>query len=313
MLSIVLIILVAVGIVLWTEKTNAQSLTPIALPAFPGIGKGLNVSAEHVYTPETLLPILKDLGVKIVRLPLPLDWATANDTIPPNFAPWTQFVETLNAGGVEVLFITPFSLNGPGSEATVGRDQEKISQYCGQAAALWPTVLWEIGNEPNVQQGPNSPLSPQVYVGIANWTIDAIRAANPKASIIAAGMSGNGFTYIQECLNAGLRGVNAYAIHPYEDVGSTIETSLRSGYATLGTLLPIYVTEWGLSTAVVSEAYQASALATMRDAVARCGVPFFCWYDIQDGTNTSDSGDKFGLLRIDGTQKPSYAAFKGAS
>lgn len=313
-LELALTVVVAVVFVLLLGRRRIPPEAPrVTIPRFSDLGKGLNVQADSVYAVDELLPILRDLGVAFVRTPLPLDWATGDGQHAPDFSPWTAFVERLTGAGIGVLFIAPFSLSGPSSEQTIARDGARIAAYIGQAARLWPSVHWELGNEPNVQQGPNEPISHGIYVPFANAVLGAIRSASPRAMVLCAGVSGADFGYLRACLADGLRPVDGFPIHPYANTAATMRAALEAGYAALGTGTAICVSEWGRSTAIVSEADQAIEYAAMRAELRLDGVGLFAWYTLRDGTDAADSGDKFGLLRLDGSRKASYAAFKAAS
>jgi|GEM_PF-3489543 len=125
---------------------------------------------------------------------------------------------------------------------------------------------------------------------------------------------------------------DAFAFHPYwyghhpatsgdESPFGRIEY-LRERMDELGfAAKPIYLTEYGESTAscgeeCVGESEQAAHLAAMIDAVVahpEWKIPMLSIFQLLDrGTNSTDRELQFGLLRQNGTPKPSYAIVKAA-
>jgi|GEM_PF-1610367 len=124
----------------------------------------------------------------------------------------------------------------------------------------------------------------------------------------------------------------AFADHPYWYGHDPAESSPAGPFDRIQTLRarmaeqgaggkPIFITEYGESTAgcggeCVGEDTQAEHLGRMIDAVAghpEWGVELLCVYQLRD--RGSDSGEReleFGLLRQDGSPKPSYQVVESA-
>jgi hypothetical protein len=112
-----------------------------------------------------------------------------------------------------------------------------------------------------------------------------------------------------------------YDVHDYGSV-----TSQLSADKALVAPAPLYVGEAGHSTrtggsasTASAESSQASFFTSLNTLTKQLGIPLaspWAWQDFQDGTltwvaaNSSEYG--FGLLRIDGTQKPAFAVEKAA-
>ncbi len=148
------------------------------------------------------------------------------------------------------------------------------------------------------------------------------------------------------CLTGACSTVDAVSYHPYTfpypasyyatfsawSKMSATPTSLRSvlGLFGLGTL-PIWVTEYGAPTdgdGTAADGTWASVTPTtthvtedwqayiVKDAVAKAdadpGIQAFFWYTNQDLVVPTRREASFGLRRLDGTAKPSWAAYKTA-
>jgi hypothetical protein len=76
----------------------------------------------------------------------------------------------------------------------------------------------------------------------------------------------------------------------------------------------IWATEYGAPTGSTDGVTEA-AQAQMLDVAYRLWSTYswtgpFCWFQYQDkGTDPADHGDWFGLLRFDGSRKPSYDTY----
>lgn len=106
-----------------------------------------------------------------------------------------------------------------------------------------------------------------------------------------------------------LPGMDFYDVHDYGSV-----TAQLAADQALVAPAPLYVGEAGQSTTYGSEASQAAFFTNLNATTARLGLPIaspWAWQDFVPGSltwvpaNSSEYG--FGLLRVDGTQKPAFA------
>jgi hypothetical protein len=124
----------------------------------------------------------------------------------------------------------------------------------------------------------------------------------------------------------------AFADHPYWYGHDPAESSPAGPFDRIETLRqrmneqgagskPIFITEYGESTAscggeCVSEQTQAEHLGEMIDAIAthpQWGVEMLSVYQLRDrGSGSGEREREFGLLREDGTEKPSYSLVRAA-
>ena len=189
----------------------------------------------------------------------------------------------------------------------------------------------ELGNEPYFGE-----MSATEYASTVRPTLDAVKALGaPVKVILPSYIHGSRTTWI-DTLYERIPDLNelfyAFADHPYwyghdpaegGDSGplARIET-LRQRMAHHGAgEKPIYITEYGESTAscgeeCVSEAVQAAHLQTMLDAVVSrrdWGIELISVFQLHDwATGSNDREQQFGLLRQDGSEKPSYAIVEDA-
>ena len=204
---------------------------------------------------------------------------------------------------------------------------QAFARFAGAAAAHFRNrgVLWEIWNEPNEpnfwQPQPNA----DQYAALVKAAAPAIRAADPKAPILAGAISQFALPYIETFLrHHPLGGVTAFSIHPYRDGQPE---SVISDYGAVRALIgryspegpnpahpnpmPIVCSEWGYTTAVdqTSEADQGRYIVRMYLVNLLCGVNLTIFYDwTDDGPNPGDNESRFGIVRQDLAPKPAYTA-----
>lgn len=201
---------------------------------------------------------------------------------------------------------------------------------------------WEIWNEPNISGFWLKP-SPSAYAALLKASYTAIKQADPSSFVISAGVApaatdGTNYTqydFIQGMYAAGAHGFfDALGDHPYcySDHAGCLGTpdgnewwemsqtpqNLRSLMTANGdSNKKIWMTEFGAPTGgdpsvQYTEAQQAQMMQqayTLTAGYSWAG-PLF-WYSYQDGgTHQSTVEDWFGVLRADGSQKPSYTTYR---
>jgi polysaccharide biosynthesis protein PslG len=209
------------------------------------------------------------------------------------------------------------------------------SDYGAAMAALatrYPTVTeFEVWNEPNGDFWPGGP-NPGQYTTFLNAAHDAVKTVQPDSAILVGGLAAfpqgtypnsiDPVTFLQGIyINGGkFQGV---CNHPYAITGAFVEEepTPTEHYLEVDQQLhalmvanndgqkPIYWTEWGFSTLVITEAQQASWLAeqwTAWTAQPWHGPAYlFTFHDLDP--NTSDPNNGFGITASDYSPKPSYA------
>jgi hypothetical protein len=197
---------------------------------------------------------------------------------------------------------------------------------------------WELWNEPNLQlyffpqyKGKKN-VSLKAYTLLVKNAYTRIKKANPRAIVIAGSAgpkSKSDRTGVgsREWLNGIIKSkvkFDAYAQHIYPAAAPKAKTkafpSWRSIPEILTTLsrvkknMPLYITEAGYTTATTkfrkvkvaprSQATFLTQIFALKD-VKSSRVPVIVWFNLQDNPDWPG-----GLLKTNGTKKPSYAAFR---
>lgn len=208
-------------------------------------------------------------------------------------------------------------------------------------------TAWEIWNEED-----NSGWwtgTPTQYAQLLEAAYPAIKSADPNATVLVGGLTGNDYEYLQQLYGAGAKNYfDGVAVHtdtacniasPY-DFEYNVGTHIINQYFFLGFNAihaemvsagdgnkPIYMTELGWSStsaecevghwagqklAGVSEQTQATYLDQAYHCLAQPQFSYVkaaMWFELVDEGTTTNPIDNFGLLSPDGTPKPAYAAF----
>lgn len=205
---------------------------------------------------------------------------------------------------------------------------------------------WEIWNEPNLGQFWLPAPNVARYVELLRITAEQLREADPSVFIVSGGLAqpGNGPTsirsidFLREMYRLGAASAfDAVGNHPYsaptlpEDRRYSNWRLMFEGHPNFRTVMvahgdahkSIWITEFGAPThgvdrygTVVSEEHQARLVeqAYRQVTVQPWAGPLF-WYNFQDFCaygSRPDSECFYGLVRVDGTEKPAAAAFRAA-
>jgi Glycosyl hydrolase catalytic core len=197
--------------------------------------------------------------------------------------------------------------------------------------ARYAITTVELGNEPYFGE-----MSPEDYAVTVRPTLEEIaRLQLPVKVVLPSRVYGNDTDWI-DTLYQQIPNLNSYfdafADHPYWYGHDPAEVDAAGPFGRIETLRqrmnelgantkPIFLTEYGESTAdcgeeCIDEATQAQHLKQMLEAILTrpdWGVKMFSVFQLIDrGTNSSDRELGFGLLRQNGTPKPSYSIVKSA-
>jgi Bacterial Ig domain len=187
-------------------------------------------------------------------------------------------------------------------------------------------TTFELGNEPYFGE-----MSASLYAETVRPTLEAVKSLGLPAKIILPSRVYGTDTSWMDTLYAKIPNLNnlfyAFADHPYwyghDPAAGTAAgpfgriAVLRKRMNELGaSSKPIFITEYGESTAscgeqCVTEAVQAEHLQEMLNAAINrpeWKIEMVSVFQLLDrGTNSTDRELQFGLLRQNGTQKPSYS------
>jgi polysaccharide biosynthesis protein PslG len=182
---------------------------------------------------------------------------------------------------------------------------------------------WEVWNEPNLAEFWHPQPDLDAYIAMLRETHTAIKEVRPEAQVIGVCTSGVPLDFIRPILDAGgAQWMDALSVHPYQ-VQPPTEWSERIPHGQLRMLreeldarghtdLPIWITEEGWPT-VGRLDYRTQAEHLVKFFVQMLAsdlVERVYWFNLTDWGEPGDSaGGHFGLVEIDHTPKPSFAAF----
>jgi hypothetical protein len=221
--------------------------------------------------------------------------------------------------------------------------REAVARY-GAGGAFWrtnphlrplPPRAWQVWNEPNLGPSWTGRVNAKQYVALLKVTRTAIKASDPGARIVLAGLPPTTrYAKAPPFLRSVYRqpGVkrlfDAVALHPYAYSARTVVSLTRYSRAVMRKFgdarTPIWITEfgWGSTTGAKlpltsNEAGQAKRLTELTTALARnrvgLGIERAFWFSWQDREPIPGESNWWalhtGLLRLDGTAKPAWASF----
>lgn len=290
---------------------------PNALPLPGRIPDSVGVNIHFAGAPPRDLDGLQKGGFHWARMDFV--WSSIEKTKGVyDFTAYDALVKGLNARGMRPLFILDYgndlyqegSPRSPEAQAAFARfAAAAVKHYKGRQ------ILWEIWNEPNIGFWKPQP-NVEEYGSLALATAQAIKAADPNATVLAAGTSTIPLPFFESLFKRGLlRYIDAVSFHPYR--GSNPETA-AADYAQLrqliaqyahGKEMPLVSSEWGYTTTNVSEQTQAQYLARQWLSNIAEGIRVSIWYDWHDnGTDPKNGEHNFGTVHNDYTPKPAYLA-----
>ncbi|MEA2482266.1 MAG: polysaccharide biosynthesis protein PslG [Thermoleophilaceae bacterium] len=264
------------------------------------------------------------VGVETVRQPL--EWSRVERSPGVyDFSAYDPFVADAAAAGLTVLpvLVGPpdFRSSRPPSSASHAmyppRSNAAYAEFVaaavrryGPEGSFWrrhpslpfiPVRSWQVWNEPNIPNFWRSGVDARAYVALLRAGSSAIRAVDPSAEVVAAGLPNSNLgvpflTYLDRMYRSGARGLfDTLAIHPYShDVPGllALAESARALMNRWHDRSRLWITEFGWSTGGgasafrVSERGQAnriaealSALVAERRALRLRGFVFFKWRD----------------------------------
>jgi hypothetical protein len=279
------------------------------------------------------------LGVGIVRQPF--DWERVQRE---GWSAYDDYIARAATAGVSVLPILMRSpdLGPPESNADYADFVAAAVRRYGPTGSFWlenpsvpflPVHAWQVWNEPNIPNWWRRRPSARKYVALLRAGAKAIRAADPGAEVVAAGLPNSKLgvpflAYLDQMYRAGARGwFDTLAIHPYApSVGGVLSLAERAR-ALMNRWHDrsrLWITEFGWSTGGDASAFRMSergqaerisgslsALIAERRALRLRGFIFFKWRDAvaPPGLGRDPWPLHAGLLTADGTPKRGFWAF----
>ena len=254
---------------------------------------------------------------------------------------WSQadrIVSDAQTDGLSIIFDVDGAPDwaGAGASGEYSTDPQLYATFVAKLAARYAgrVRVYELGNEPNSSNYVPNP-SAAAYAKILQAAYPAIKAADPNAYVLTAGLGGgdtkiniDAAKYVQELYQDGAKGYfDAISFHPYTypelpsqeittgDRGWSRMLAIRNLMVANGDgAKQIWVTEFGAPTNGPNSVSEAQQAAILQDGFGLwktypwAGV--ISWFDYQDkGTDTSSHQDFFGLVDTAGRHKPAYTAF----
>lgn len=195
-----------------TSAVNPMSNNPTGVPAGISPGNAFELAFNNMSSSQqtATISLMKADGVKWLRIDV-------GDTFP-----YDSFIQAATAGGIQVMA----TLQHWGTEASPTTPSSYASFATTAVQKLKPLGVedYEILNEPN---GCEDKMSASTYVGILKAAYTSIKAADPSAFVITAGLCPNSgsdptigalapIQYLTDMYAAGAQGYfDAVGDHPY--------------------------------------------------------------------------------------------------
>jgi hypothetical protein len=291
------------------------------------IPNGFGINIHFVGEPYDL-DLIAEAGFKFIRMDF--GWASIErekGVYDFEHSGYDALTEGCLKRGISPLYIFDYSnklyeesnsvLTAEGREAFAKFAEASVKRYEGKQ------ILWEIWNEPNIQQFWVPQPSVDAYTALVETTSSRIKKAVPSAIVVAPATSGIPFEWLEACFKNGmLNWIDALTVHPYR--AQAPETVIKD-YEKLRDLLkkyaperdiPIISGEWGYSVINwdknrMSEEQQAQYLVREFLINYYMGIPVNIWYDWKnDGVDVNEREHNFGTMTNDLKPKQAYLAVK---
>ncbi len=199
-------------------------------------------------------------------------------------------------------------------------------RYCRELINRYGKICkhWEVWNEPNLRQFWKPEPNPEHYTNLLKAVYQAVKATDPKATVVGVCTAGTDLRFIEEVLKRdGGKFMDAISVHPYRYPRSPEESDFLGEMQRLKGLLDkygvghlkVWLTEFGYPTHITKGGVpqHRSAALIARTYLLALSLPFVervFVYDFQDdGDDPNYNEANFGLIRLDGSPKVGYAAY----
>jgi hypothetical protein len=328
---------------LFSAATNAASGPTDAY----GFSTSLDTLSDSALA--TKLDAMKATGANWVRFDVSWDTVQAGGPDSYDWSAYDRVFAAIQSRGmtpVGVIDFVPTWARTPGctdSKMCPPADPNAYGQFAAQVANRYAqdgAHYWEIWNEPNISYRFHPAANAATYVPMLKAAYTDIKAVQANDTVISGGTAPSEtdssnmspVDWMKALYADGAKGYfDAVAAHPYTYPYSPAD-NLPDAWGQMTTMHQImadngdgakriWVTEFGAPTNGpdqaadhVTEAQQAQILTdAIRIFKSYSWSGPFMWYDYQDsGTSTWDSENFYGLVRADGSHKPSYTAWVDA-
>jgi hypothetical protein len=349
-----LVVLLALGACLLGTVTTAAASVP---KDFFGVVSEDVLAGDAAYRDATLTQ-QKNIGIGLIRQTF--HWKSI-ETAPGvyDWSTYDAYMAATASHGIAVLpilfeppaFRAPSSSRGtypPTNYADIGAFGAAVARRYGPNGSFWaenpavpkvPITAYQIWNEPNLRAYWPSGQNPKGYAKLLKAAAAGIRAADPRAEIVTAGLPDSklskpldAYSYVQGLLAAGAgKSFNTLALNPYSKNKkdllaklSRFRSILNAGGARKAKL---WITELGWSDSGPASLFRAGsngqaaeissvypALVGARTKLRLRGIVYYAW---RDGAPYAPLFKDFwglhtGLLSLSGGTKPAFEAFQNA-
>jgi hypothetical protein len=318
----------------WMAGSTAQ-----ALAAEAGVGL-LNPGAVQIADTRAL-------GTHWVRMFAPWpDMQPARGIFAPNWlASYERVFSELPRGTKVIIDVvdTPRWETGSSDEHMPPANPNDYAAFLGALAGRWAgrVAAYEIWNEEDAPSWWTGAPDPAAYARLLKTTYPVLKAADPSATVVLGGLTGNDFQFLEGVYQAGGKGsFDAVGVHtdtacnvlsPYDFLRGADNRMIPDSFLAYrevhATMLaneddkPIWMTEmsWRTTNAICSEGVFAGHKpegVTLRQQATYLRQAYHClarypyvqvglWYPLRDeGALVS------GLVAATGSRKPSFAAMR---
>jgi hypothetical protein len=275
-------------------------------------------------------------------------WPTVQEGGPDswNWASTDRIVEAAHQRGLEILAMPAYSPEWARPPGTIDHhpplDPDWFARFVHEAAKRYAPLgvhTWEIWNEPNVTAFWPPRPDPEGYTELLKRAYVAIKAVDPKATVVTAGLATgldqsdgstlSARTFLRRVYEAGGKGsFDAVGLHPASFPALPTDPSDWNSFYNTPTLYQvmtdhgdgakkIWGTEFGSPTAgpgaSVSPEFQRDILLTgYRTWLSWPYTGPLLVYSYRDyASDPTDREANFGLVHYDGTPKVALQAFEG--
>ena len=264
-------------------------------------------------------------GVSFVRADL--TWNRVENRGAFDFSEYAAGYEELRRRGLQALWILDYGHrdHGGGGAVQSPGDRAAFARYAAAAAARFRGrgARYEIWNEPDVEG--ERYFAPAAFAVLMREAAAAIRTSDARAPIVTGGISWGDLGYFHAMLGAlgedaavAAIGFHAYGGGAPENLPGDVARIQAMSAHSLRRAAPVWVTEWGYSSAEDGDGRGAAGRTAQGVHLARqmltawaAHVPVAVWYELQDrGESTDQTELNFGLLDAAGQPKPAYHALR---
>jgi hypothetical protein len=313
-------------------------------PGAPGIAAGGGIQFHSASDRSRELDGLQALGARWIRFDIA--WSDVQAKGPESYD-WSRYDAVIRGSSsrhLDVLGMIGYTPrwaapSGATSDKFPPRDAADYARFAAAAVRRYAPIgvhTWEIWNEPNISEFWKPAPRLDQYATMLEQSYAAIKAVDPTATVLTGGTASKSTTsdgispvdFLRGLYADGAgRSFDAVAAHPYSFPALPSEYEPSSAWSQLDRTVPslrsvmvdhgdgskqIWATEEGAPTSDtgVTDAQQAATI-TQAYTIFRSepwAGPLFV-YTYRD----SGDDDLFGLLRDDGSRKPSWGAFRAAA